>query len=109
MALAGVSHITVPPGLLRELASNTDTDSANSHRFLFDVGKDSVQKTAYKAFVDDESAFRMAFTRSNNGANEGKLIQVSPYPRALSGLPVSELVPALSYKREGLTSSENRQ
>lgn len=78
-ALAGVDHITIAPGLLAQLAQANYTAEVQS---LFDVaagtGAGDVGKGKGKeSFVNDESAYRMAFTRDLHGASEEKLSQVS--------------------------------
>ncbi|KAK2600402.1 hypothetical protein N8I77_009938 [Diaporthe amygdali] len=74
LMLAGVDHITVSPPLLAQL-SDTPLDGYEG-----DIG--SVCKTAgnpadedYAAILEDESAWRLAFTRSGRGTSEGKIIQ----------------------------------
>ncbi|ROW14211.1 hypothetical protein VPNG_04325 [Cytospora leucostoma] len=77
LVLAGVDHITVSPPLLKELAATHVQD------YKGDIG--SVLKTAgsanvkgkgeYEVILRDESAWRLAFTRSEGGKSEGKIIQ----------------------------------
>lgn len=74
LVLAGVDHITVSPPLLVQL-SNT-----YCNEYEGDIG--SVLKAAentadedYTAILMDESAWRLAFTRSGRGTSEGKIIQ----------------------------------
>lgn len=74
MALAGVDHITIAPGLLQELA--TTPASALATKSLFD-GKPEVSPMAKRVFGRDEAGYRIAFTRSANGEGERKLTQVS--------------------------------
>lgn len=86
-ALAGVDHITIAPGLLAQLAEANSTPEVES---LFDVGAAAGTGVATttgdvgkegkgkgESFVNDESAYRMAFTRDLHGASEEKLSQVS--------------------------------
>lgn len=72
MALAGVHHITIAPGLLAQLAeASADTNTTIS---LFDtVSEDADPFVSYK---DNEAAYRIAFTRSLGGEGERKLSQV---------------------------------
>lgn len=72
MALAGVDHITIAPGLLQELA--TTPASALATKSLFD-GKPEVSPMAKRVFGRDEAGYRIAFTRSANGEGERKLTQ----------------------------------
>ncbi len=72
MALAGVPHITIAPGLLKALAEAPA--SSLSTRSLFDEAESKAQP--FVSYKDDEAAYRMAFTRSGNGEGERKLNQV---------------------------------
>ena len=77
MALAGVHHITIAPPLLQELAS-TSVDSKEKIPSLFAKTELSREKSVKLVrFGNDEAAFRMSFTRRDNGKAESKLIQVS--------------------------------
>ncbi|KUI55850.1 Transaldolase [Cytospora mali] len=77
LQLAGVDHITVSPPLLTELAATA------AQGYQGDIG--SVMKAAeaaqgdgkdkYEVILEDESAWRLAFTRSEGGKSEGKIIQ----------------------------------
>ncbi|KAK8064442.1 transaldolase [Apiospora phragmitis] len=67
MMLAGAHHITVSPPLLKKLAETP----ANPWR----ATRARSSFADYSAIVDDESAWRLAFTRSANGQSEGKIIQ----------------------------------
>lgn len=77
-ALAGVDHITIAPGLLAQLAEANPTPEVES---LFNVGAAAgtgdVGKEGKESLVNDESAYRMSFTRDLHGASEEKLSQVS--------------------------------
>lgn len=74
MKLAGAHHITVSPPLLKKLAETpanpwegeTGSAFAKGHEHSFDD---------YGRILDDEGAWRLAFTRSENGRSEGKNIQ----------------------------------
>ncbi len=76
MELAGVHHITIAPGLLQELA--TTPASTNTTVSIFDESSAKVKSTPYVSYANDEAAYRIAFTRSNDGDGEGerKLVQV---------------------------------
>ncbi|RSL91524.1 hypothetical protein CEP51_000161 [Fusarium floridanum] len=77
MQLAGIQHVTISPNLLRGLAS-TDLSSWNGHLgeyFAQGPANKSWETRDYSALVKDESAWRLAFTRSGFGASEGKIIQ----------------------------------
>lgn len=73
-ALKGVDHITITPGLLEQL---TIPGSVPTNPSLFQ-DKNSygpVPKSAI-SYLNDPSAYRIAFTRDLNGASEEKLTQV---------------------------------
>ncbi|KAF2137144.1 uncharacterized protein K452DRAFT_291796 [Aplosporella prunicola CBS 121167] len=75
LSLAGVAHITVPPALLRELASTPALDPS-AFPSLFDDAKLAKLGMPEKlACVREESAWRMAFTRSGKGVQEKKIVQ----------------------------------
>lgn len=74
MALAGVHHITIAPGLLTKLA--TTPASTLSVKSLFDEPKvDGKEEKGFVSFKDREAEYRIAFTRSENGEGERKLGQ----------------------------------
>ncbi|UNI24874.1 Transaldolase [Purpureocillium takamizusanense] len=94
MQLAGVQHVTVAPGLLRELAardaasSTWDGGSSSSSRLgeYFAQGQPvredmeaSWEGVGYDGLVRDEGAWRLAFARSGFGASEGKIVQAVNY------------------------------
>ncbi|THD00433.1 hypothetical protein EYZ11_000160 [Aspergillus tanneri] len=72
-ALAGERHITVPPGLLEELSRSATAPGMQS---LFDANVPVVVPPSNLSYVNDEPAYRIAFTRDLHGASEEKLIQV---------------------------------
>ncbi|PYH48833.1 transaldolase family protein [Aspergillus saccharolyticus JOP 1030-1] len=89
LALAGVHHITIAPGLLQQLAAlpgveagvSTNTTTAS----LFDATNPVVNADTDTdngqlpksplSFVNNEAAYRLAFTRDAGGESEGKLVQ----------------------------------
>ncbi|OCK86097.1 transaldolase [Lepidopterella palustris CBS 459.81] len=75
MALAGANHITIAPALLDELAQTAvDERTVENYPSLFD-NEASLAVPDELKLAADETAFRMAFTRRNNGKEEMKLIQ----------------------------------
>jgi hypothetical protein len=90
MQLAGLHHITVSPVLLAELAATPAAGWAGSASIgqvikgaaagcggpagAAQLGAGS-QAATLEALVKDESLWRMAFTRSDGGRNETKLVQ----------------------------------
>lgn len=71
--LAGVNHITISPALLRELAATPVEGYKVKSIFDAEDGKD----LGLLQFGQDESKWRMAFTRNSRGEGERKLSQVS--------------------------------
>ncbi|KAJ4246565.1 hypothetical protein NW762_013506 [Fusarium torreyae] len=81
MQLAGIQHITISPNLLNELAS-TELSAWNGKLgdyFAQGPNNKSWETRDYHAVVKDESAWRIAFTRSGFGTSEGKIIQAINY------------------------------
>lgn len=74
MALAGVNHITISPGLLKELSEKPA--AGNETVSLFDEATIGCKKQELLSFAGDEKAFRIAFTLSGGGDGERKLGQV---------------------------------
>jgi len=72
MALAGVNHITIAPALLQQL---TTAPASSAIPSLFDQISPTVQPEALLEFSGREAAFRIAFTRRDNGEGERKLSQ----------------------------------
>lgn len=76
MQLAGAHHITVPPNLLTELAITPGEGWKGKDTIGRALKEASVpSEKAYETIVGDEAAWRLAFTRSAEGRNEGKIIQ----------------------------------
>lgn len=77
LVLAGVDHITIAPLLLAELAATP------AEGYQGDIGSvvkaaeevDAISKDGYAAILGDEGAWRLAFSRSEKGRSEGKIIQ----------------------------------
>ncbi|PNY26297.1 Transaldolase [Tolypocladium capitatum] len=80
MQLAGIRHITISPGLLHEL-STADASSWNGKLGgYFAQGPTKGWETRdYAGLLADESAWRLAFTRSGFGTSEAKIIQAINY------------------------------
>lgn len=77
LVLAGVDHITVAPLLLAELAA---TPAEGYQGEIGSVVKaagqvDAISKGVYEPILKDEGAWRLAFSRSEKGRSEGKIIQ----------------------------------
>ena len=85
MSLAGVDYITLPPRLIRELASTEADDEKVSSLVqggsLFSQQQpeptaSSGSTNSDNGATEKEAAFRMAFTRSKGGLNEAKQSKV---------------------------------
>ncbi|AEO68193.1 uncharacterized protein THITE_2051797 [Thermothielavioides terrestris NRRL 8126] len=81
MQLAGIRHITISPPLLATLAASPAADWPGAAS-IGDVIKNVAAAAAaperqaqLEALVNDESGWRMAFTRAGAGAAETKLVQ----------------------------------
>lgn len=74
MSLSGVHHITIAPALLEELT--TTPASSLGMASLFDQTPATFEPHPLLSFANDGAAFRIAFTRRNNGEGERKLSQV---------------------------------
>lgn len=72
--LAGAHHITVSPPLLIKLAE-TPADAWDGETGSVFAKADQESFHDYGAIVDDEGAWRLAFSRSEHGRSEGKNIQ----------------------------------
>lgn len=72
--LAGAHHITVSPPLLTKLAETPANPWEGETGSVFTKAE---QKSFgdYSHILEDESAWRLAFTRSEKGRSEGKNIQ----------------------------------
>ncbi|KAK7987104.1 hypothetical protein PG996_006295 [Apiospora saccharicola] len=74
MMLAGAHHITVSPPLLKKLAETPANPWEGDTGSVFNK-KTETSFADYSKIVDDESSWRLAFTRSAGGQSEGKIIQ----------------------------------
>ncbi|KAL1991908.1 hypothetical protein VTN49DRAFT_5216 [Thermomyces lanuginosus] len=72
LALAGADHITIAPGLLEELSQQASTLTVPS---VFDEQSSAEGLPTRTSYLNDEAAYRIAFTRDLSGASEGKLTQ----------------------------------
>lgn len=75
LRLAGADHITVAPGLLRELAAEAYPEGKGVVSG-FDAAEAKESKQIEKMVMDEET-FRMAVNRSRGGVDAGKLVEVS--------------------------------
>lgn len=73
-SLAGVDHITIAPPLLEQLAQPGSVPTTQS---FFDRDLSTVEVPSKVSFVNDPSAYRVAFSRDQGGAGEEKLTQVN--------------------------------
>ncbi|KAK7913894.1 hypothetical protein PG985_011597 [Apiospora marii] len=73
MTLAGAHHITVSPPLLKKLAETPANPWEGDTGSVFQKSESSFAD--YSTSVEDEGAWRLAFTRSAEGKSEGKIIQ----------------------------------
>ncbi len=74
MKLAGVHHITIAPHLLTKLADTPANPWEGETGSVFKDGKEE-EPSDYSRILEDESAWRLAFTRSHEGKAEVKIIQ----------------------------------
>ncbi|KAL2285180.1 hypothetical protein FJTKL_08403 [Diaporthe vaccinii] len=74
LVLAGVDHITVSPPLLTQLSETRCDDYEGDIGSVLKAAENTADE-GYKAILQDESAWRLAFTRSGRGTSEGKIIQ----------------------------------
>lgn len=81
MQLAGVDHITISAALLKQLAGREASSwhSKVGDYFAQGPAAKSLAVEEYTRLFRDESAWRLAFTRSGFGSSEGKIIQAINY------------------------------
>ncbi|KAH8655966.1 hypothetical protein BGZ61DRAFT_192075 [Ilyonectria robusta] len=81
MQLAGIQHVTISPTLLHALSERDISawDGKLGDYFAQGPANKSWETRDYAALVKDESAWRLAFTRSGFGTSEGKIIQAINY------------------------------
>lgn len=75
MKLAGVHHITVAPPLLIKLSETPANPWEGDTGSVFKADKAGETFGDYSNILEDESAWRLAFTRSLDGKAEGKIVQ----------------------------------
>ncbi|KAI0002356.1 putative transaldolase [Xylariaceae sp. FL0662B] len=75
MKLAGAHHITVAPHLLTKLAETPANPWEGETGSVFKDGGEEEKFGDYSGILEDEGAWRLAFTRSQDGRSEGKIIQ----------------------------------
>lgn len=81
LQLAGVHHVTISPILLSEL-SRLDATTANNDLgdyFAVTQPPENLDLAKYSTILENESSWRLAFTRSGFGTSEGKIIQAINY------------------------------
>jgi transaldolase len=74
MMLAGAHHITVSPPLLKKLAETPASGWGGDTGSVFKQAAGNPQHD-YKALLEDESAWRLAFSLSGGGRAETKNVQ----------------------------------
>lgn len=81
LQLAGVNHITISPILLHALSrlDVSKTTKRPGQYFADEPAAKSLNALKYASILRDESAWKLAFTRSGFGTNEGKIIQAINY------------------------------
>ncbi|KAH8655244.1 transaldolase [Xylariales sp. PMI_506] len=75
MMLAGAHHITVSPPLLTKLAETPANPWEGDIGSAFRRGEQQTTFPDYSGILEDEGAWRLAFSRSQSGKSEGKNIQ----------------------------------
>ena len=77
MQLAGVASLTVAPALLHLLADTKESQEEVTPRSLFKEKATAEEaEMEYKSFINDETKFREAFARRENGNGQVKTKQV---------------------------------
>ncbi|KAL6837213.1 hypothetical protein V8C40DRAFT_229449 [Trichoderma camerunense] len=81
LQLAGVNHITISPILLHALSrlDVSKTTKRPGQYFADEPAAKSLNALKYASILRDESAWKLAFTRSGFGTSEGKIIQAINY------------------------------
>ncbi|KAL7906035.1 hypothetical protein GGI35DRAFT_458610 [Trichoderma velutinum] len=81
LQLAGVSHITISPILLHALSrlDTSRTTKKPGQYFADEPAADILSAKKYVTILQNESAWKLAFTRSDFGTSEGKIIQAINY------------------------------
>ncbi|KAL7944926.1 hypothetical protein V8C42DRAFT_324108 [Trichoderma barbatum] len=81
LQLAGVNHITISPILLHAL-SRLDVSATTKklgQYFAEEPAAESLDSKKYAQILQNESSWKLAFTRSGFGTSEGKIIQAINY------------------------------
>lgn len=81
MRLAGIQHITISAALLSELSARGVSTWGGKLGEYFAAGPEhrSWETRDYGKLSKDESAWKLAFTRSGFGTSEGKIVQAINY------------------------------
>lgn len=84
MQLAGVFAITLPPKLLQSLLETEDSTERVSDLSMFS-GNCAIKKGAMEraSYLDDQAAYREAFSKNEEGRAEAKTKRVRRFPRSL--------------------------
>ena len=76
--LAGVASMTIPPDLLRTLASTQSAEEDVDQLSLFTSNKNpNVDKLERPAYLEDEKAWKEAFVKAYDGKGERNTFEVS--------------------------------
>ncbi|KAL7796765.1 hypothetical protein V8C37DRAFT_420130 [Trichoderma ceciliae] len=76
LQLAGVHHITISPTLLHALSRLDGNTMSNKLGKYFDI---ELAMEKYASILQNESSWKLAFTRSGFGTSQGKIIQAINY------------------------------
>ncbi|KAL7939277.1 hypothetical protein V8C35DRAFT_286211 [Trichoderma chlorosporum] len=81
LQLAGVNHITISPILLHALSRRGVSSATKKlgQYFADEPAAKSLESKRYTDILRDESAWKLAFTRSGFGTSAGKIIQAINY------------------------------
>ncbi|KAL4902376.1 hypothetical protein BDW74DRAFT_63210 [Aspergillus multicolor] len=97
-ALVGAHHITVSPGLLRQLSTPVSGTVAAS---LFDAER-PLSVPELVSYANDEGGYQEAFSRADNGAGVAKLIQAITIFRSMQ----EKLVELFSVHQEEMARND---
>ncbi|RFU76980.1 transaldolase [Trichoderma arundinaceum] len=81
LQLAGVNHITISPILLHALSRLGASKAGKQlgQYFADEIPPESLDSKKYAGILQNESSWKLAFTRSGFGISEGKIIQAINY------------------------------